>query len=1223
MARELQNINESGELTEIKLDSTSADSVLLKKSEIEAGLDTKEDALSMPTVDGQVLASETDGTKTWVDKVGEAPSDGSEYVRKDDGWTPNTGGTGVTEAPIDGKPYARKDADWEEVSPSFNFIGTFTPSGGAEYPATVGLSGGDTYTIVGVGAGYTFITGTLAGDIAYENAWMVLNSASEWVLTNNFQGAVDTVWGTIAGTLSNQTDLQGALDAKEDDGAAAAVQSNLDTHEADTTNPHTVTKDQVGLDQVTNTSDANKPVSGPQQTALDLKQDKSTAVGDFLDLTDTPSTYAGASEGYRVQVNAGGDGLEFGAPQAEEWREPTNTGLLSGGSVTETTSTTITVTSGTGWYIDSWTTPNEPAKTDVVWAEAAGLVVTMPDTYGMVRVYVESNGTVTVGDTPSSASQRRNTVILAYVNYKNGAITGVLPAPQVVNNELQALQDYMEFMGTNISGFTIKAVTSPAALSIWTDAGDLFASGVNWEVDRQNPNIKSYPAVGSISTPGLFDVIYTSGLVDSVGLATIPKYTETSPGVTLALSGNKACIHYLHRTYDGGLVLQLATTQYDSATDAIKAIASDRGAFPYAEITDKMTLLAQIYVDAGSSDFSDSSSAGIVNQSGGAGGSTGVTGVTEFIDLTDTPSTYVGEAGKTVAVKSDETGLEYLEPASGLPDGGTTGQYLGKESDADQDVSWQSNPAAPIGQYTPQIAAYVVSGSSGAVDQLYNASVAKETIGRYIVTFDEQVTYPYLVVTGAMTTASPSTPLDNHVTIDKVTDTGFRVSLYDGTIQTDSGGWTVMVYSALVIPFYVSSAKLLNRGGYKAIQIRKDGLYCAGESSNGELGHNGDIVNMTKMYDGEVIKIDLSGSYGSSLLTADGKSLRTGDTGQGTYIHSYTTVVSSGAIDISGIGPSLVTLKSDGTVWGIGASSSGQLGVGDFAYYPSAVVQSNASDIVAMKMDISALSTVVVSSTGELFLTGYNNFGSIGTGDIVNVSAFTSILTDVDYTKGLLLSFCVLAVKSNGELWGWGRNGNALGLPGASNVLLPTLTNTDVKKVFTSPMEGLDITGDLQISATDYNDTTYIEKTDGSFWESTSSGWSDTGITNIKQVAGDYALLTNGNLVLLSNGAVQETGVEQLVSYSHIRMLDGRTLAKGINTDGQLGIGNTTTPSVWTETTIPLPPIKSMDPQHDSYRTNVFVTEDNELYVCGFNQRGITGIDSSIDPVMDMTLITS
>lgn len=47
-------------------------------------------------------------------------------------------------------------------------------------------------------------------------------------------------------------------------------------HIESTSNPHGVTKAQVGLPDVDNTSDANKPISTKAQTALDLKADKTS-----------------------------------------------------------------------------------------------------------------------------------------------------------------------------------------------------------------------------------------------------------------------------------------------------------------------------------------------------------------------------------------------------------------------------------------------------------------------------------------------------------------------------------------------------------------------------------------------------------------------------------------------------------------------------------------------------------------------------------------------------------------------------------------------------------------------------------------------------------------------------------------------------------------------------------------------------------------------------------
>lgn len=55
------------------------------------------------------------------------------------------------------------------------------------------------------------------------------------------------------------------------------LQSDIDTHIASENNPHNVTKAQVGLTNVDNTSDIDKPVSTAAQQAIDAKLDKNNA----------------------------------------------------------------------------------------------------------------------------------------------------------------------------------------------------------------------------------------------------------------------------------------------------------------------------------------------------------------------------------------------------------------------------------------------------------------------------------------------------------------------------------------------------------------------------------------------------------------------------------------------------------------------------------------------------------------------------------------------------------------------------------------------------------------------------------------------------------------------------------------------------------------------------------------------------------------------------------
>lgn len=70
-------------------------------------------------------------------------------------------------------------------------------------------------------------------------------------------------WGGITGTLSDQTDLQSALDSK------LSVNGNGSSLTG-------ITKSQIGLANADNTSDADKPVSTATQAALNLKANTSS-----------------------------------------------------------------------------------------------------------------------------------------------------------------------------------------------------------------------------------------------------------------------------------------------------------------------------------------------------------------------------------------------------------------------------------------------------------------------------------------------------------------------------------------------------------------------------------------------------------------------------------------------------------------------------------------------------------------------------------------------------------------------------------------------------------------------------------------------------------------------------------------------------------------------------------------------------------------------------------
>lgn len=142
------------------------------------------------------------------------------------------------------------------------------------------------------------------GEIFYYNdtTKTVKNTALKTINGQSLFGAgnititASAVWGGISGNINDQTDLITKFDTKVDkvsgkglstndltdilkaayDAAVLWITTNgtnLLNHLTDTNNPHNVTATQVGLGNVDNTSDVNKPISSATQTALNAKQD--------------------------------------------------------------------------------------------------------------------------------------------------------------------------------------------------------------------------------------------------------------------------------------------------------------------------------------------------------------------------------------------------------------------------------------------------------------------------------------------------------------------------------------------------------------------------------------------------------------------------------------------------------------------------------------------------------------------------------------------------------------------------------------------------------------------------------------------------------------------------------------------------------------------------------------------------------------------------------------
>ena len=115
-------------------------------------------------------------------------------------------------------------------------------------------------------------------------------------------------------------------------------------------------------------------------------------------------------------------------------------------------------------------------------------------------------------------------------------------------------------------------------------------------------------------------------------------------------------------------------------------------------------------------------------------------------------------------------------------------------------------------------------------------------------------------------------------------------------------------------------------------------------------------------------------------------------------------------------------IRSDGTWWAWGRSNNGQTGQDQTTVNYSSPVQIGALTSWQTLSHHNSNITLAIKTDGTLWGVGRNNNGQLGQNDIVNRSSPVQIGSDTDWASVNSLGNSTVAVKTNGTLWGWGRN---------------------------------------------------------------------------------------------------------------------------------------------------------------------------------------------------------
>jgi hypothetical protein len=176
------------------------------------------------------------------------------------------------------------------------------------------------------------------------------------------------IWG--AASWDRIVDRHDAPDGETivyDAAGATAVAPSIANHPARKDNPHAVTASQVGLGNVSNTSDANKPVSAAQQTALDGKLGK----------TENAATATKLAASKTIATNGDVTGTATAFDGSANISIPTT---LASVTQTNTTSVASPAAGGTVTMIDAVTTDSKGrvtgANTKTITLPAAQTTIT-------------------------------------------------------------------------------------------------------------------------------------------------------------------------------------------------------------------------------------------------------------------------------------------------------------------------------------------------------------------------------------------------------------------------------------------------------------------------------------------------------------------------------------------------------------------------------------------------------------------------------------------------------------------------------------------------------------------------------------------------------------------------------------------------------------------------------------------------------------------------------
>jgi len=221
--------------------------------------------------------------------------------------------------------------------------------------------------------------------------------------------------------------------------------------------------------------------------------------------------------------------------------------------------------------------------------------------------------------------------------------------------------------------------------------------------------------------------------------------------------------------------------------------------------------------------------------------------------------------------------------------------------------------------------------------------------------------------------------------------------------------------------------------GGGTLASKTDGtLWGFGNNVYGQIGI-GDVISRSspvQIGSGTDWTGDISHAYYTSCAIKTGGTLwawgynEYGTVGDGTVI-SRSSPVQVGADtnwSANNVYLHILACKTTGTLWAWGRGDFGALGGVNNVLSRSSPVQIGSGTDWSTSISCGEYTSYAIKTGGTLWAWGYNVYGQIGDGTVINRSSPVQIGSGTDWSKVFASNYSAYAIKTGGTLWAWGYN---------------------------------------------------------------------------------------------------------------------------------------------------------------------------------------------------------